>query len=181
MRASEASELRKLRYFYILKLLFLSIFCRYIRCFVGTKDMLVGLHVPTNISMYRQISKCTDKSPKRHYWGGGGGGAIAPCPPPPPSGYANDPRYGCSRQESLLGESQYAVCPLHKAPKSQVSKTGHKSQLSSARWEIVLVCLRHTVYLGILLILIIHFAQRVNYEKKKSFTCHCIGQMLRKV
>ena len=85
MRASEASELRKFRYFYILKLLFLSIFCRYIRGFVGTNDMLVGLHVPTNLSMYRQISKCTDKSPKRHYWGGG---AIA-CPPPPPSGYAN--------------------------------------------------------------------------------------------
>ena len=78
MRASEASELRKFRYFYILKLLFLSIFCRYIRCFVGTNDMLVGLHVPTNLSMYRQISKCTDKSPKRHYWGGGA------LPPPPP-------------------------------------------------------------------------------------------------
>ena len=50
MRASEASELRKFRYFYILKLLFLSIFCRYIRCSVGTNDMLVGLHVPTNFS-----------------------------------------------------------------------------------------------------------------------------------
>ena len=31
--------------------------------------------------MYRQISKCTDKTPKKHY---GGGGA-----PPPPSGYAS--------------------------------------------------------------------------------------------
>ena len=71
MRASGASELRKLWHFYILKLLFLSIFCRYIRYFVGTDDMLVGLHV-------RQISKCTDNSPKRHYWGGGG-----------QSGYAN--------------------------------------------------------------------------------------------
>ena len=78
MRASEASELRNFWYFYILKLLFLSIICRYIRCFVGTNDMLVGLHVPTNFSMYPQISKCTDKSPKRHYWGGGGG--IAPPP-----------------------------------------------------------------------------------------------------
>ena len=84
MRASEASELRKFWYFYILKLLFLSIFCRYIRYFVGTNDMLVGLHVPTNFPMYRQISKCTDKSPKRHYWGGGGGNC-----PPPPCGYAN--------------------------------------------------------------------------------------------
>ena len=80
MRASVASELRKFWHFYILKLLFLSIFCRYIRYFVGTNDMLVGLY------MYRQISKCTDKSPKRHY--GGGGGAIAPLPP---SGYANAP------------------------------------------------------------------------------------------
>ena len=65
MRASEASELRKFRYFYILKLLFLSIFP----------------NVPTHFPMYRQISKCTDKSPKRHYWGGG---AIAPPGPPPP-------------------------------------------------------------------------------------------------
>ena len=77
-----ASELRKFRYFYILKLLFLSIFCRYIRYSVGTNDMHVGLHVPTNFPMYRQISKCTDKSPKRHYWGGGG--QLPPCPPPPP-------------------------------------------------------------------------------------------------
>ena len=91
-----ASELRKFRYFYILKLLFLSIFCRCIRCFVGTNDMLVGLHVPTNLSMYRQISKCTDKSPKRHYWGGvGWRGQLPPLPPPPPppSGYANANEY----------------------------------------------------------------------------------------
>ena len=63
-----ASELRKFRYFYILKLLFLSIFCRYIRYFVGTNDMLVGLHVPTKVR--KGII--------------GGGGAIAPLPPPPP-------------------------------------------------------------------------------------------------
>ena len=31
--------------------------------------------------MYRHISKCTDKTPKKHYWGGGG--AVAPLPPPP--------------------------------------------------------------------------------------------------
>ena len=60
-------------FFNILKLLFLSIFCRYIRYFVGTNDMLVGLHVPTYFQMYRQILKCTDKTPKKHY-----------CPPPPP-------------------------------------------------------------------------------------------------
>ena len=62
MRASGASELRKFWHFYILKLLFLSIFCRYSRYFVGTNDMLVGLHVPTNFLIYRQtltLSKCT--------------------------------------------------------------------------------------------------------------------------
>ena len=56
-----ASELRKFGHFYILKLLFLSIFCRYSRYFVGTNDMLVGLHVPTNFLIYRQtltLSKC---------------------------------------------------------------------------------------------------------------------------
>ena len=137
VRASGASELRNFWHFYILKLLFLSIFCRYIRYFVGTNDMLVGLHVPTNfqiyrqtltlskcmcmrasgtselrkiwhftflncyffqyfvgtsdtlsvqmtylsVYMYRQISKCTDKTPKKHYWGGGG--QLPPLPPPP--------------------------------------------------------------------------------------------------
>ena len=69
MRASGASELRKFCNFAILKLLFLSIFCWYIRYFVGTNDMFVGSHVYTN------------NTPKRHYWGGGG--AIAPLPPPP--------------------------------------------------------------------------------------------------
>ena len=42
-----ASELRKFSHFYILKRLFLSILCWYFRYFVGTNDMLVGLHVPT--------------------------------------------------------------------------------------------------------------------------------------
>ena len=77
MRASGASELRKCWHFYILNLLFLSIFCRYIRYFVGTNDMLVGSHVPTNFQMYRQ------KSEKALL---GGGGQL---PPLPPSGYAN--------------------------------------------------------------------------------------------
>ena len=72
MRASGASELRNFWHFYILKLLFLSIFCRYIRYFVGTNDMLVGLHVPTNFQMYRQNSEKALL----------GGGAVAPLPPP---------------------------------------------------------------------------------------------------
>ena len=67
MRAS----LGNFSHFYILKLLFLSIFCRYFRYFVGTNDMLVGLHVPTNFQMYLQNSE-------KHYWGGGGN-----CPLPP--------------------------------------------------------------------------------------------------
>ena len=44
-----ASELRKFSHFYIVKLLFLSIFCWYFRYFVGTNDMLVGLHIPTKL------------------------------------------------------------------------------------------------------------------------------------
>ena len=79
MRASGACELRKFWYFYILKLLFLSIFCRYIRYIVGTNVMLVGLHVPTNFQMYRQMSEKALL---------GGGGQLPPCPP---SGYANAP------------------------------------------------------------------------------------------
>ena len=79
MRASEASELRKFWYFYILKLLFLSIFCRYIRYFSVQMTCLSAY-------MYRQISQCTDKFPNvptkvRKGIIGGGGGAIAPPPP----------------------------------------------------------------------------------------------------
>ena len=61
MRASGASELRKCWYFDILKLLFLSLFCWYIRYFVGTNDMLIGLHVPTHLyiaSLTLTIRKC---------------------------------------------------------------------------------------------------------------------------
>ena len=72
MRANGESELRKLSQFYILKLLFLSIFCLYVRFFVGTNDMLVGLHVPRIFQMYRQ--NC-----EKALWGGGGG--LPPCPP----------------------------------------------------------------------------------------------------
>ena len=54
MRASRTSELGNFLHFHILKLPFLSIFCWYFRCYVGTNDMLVGLHVPTNFQLYRQ-------------------------------------------------------------------------------------------------------------------------------
>ena len=79
MRASEASELRKFRYFYILKLLFLSIFwsvhqmlCRYKwhACRLTCNDKFIN--VPTNFQMYRQKSEKT-------LLGGGGN-----CPPAPP-------------------------------------------------------------------------------------------------
>ena len=44
-------------------LLVLQILCRYTwQCF--------------SAYMYRQISKCTDKTPKKHYWG-----SCPPCPP----------------------------------------------------------------------------------------------------
>ena len=62
MRASGASDRRNFWHFYILKVLFLSIFCRY--CL--------------SANMYRQISKCTDKTPKK------GGSCPLPPPPPPP-------------------------------------------------------------------------------------------------
>ena len=68
-------------HFYILKLLFLSIFCWYFRYFVGTNDMLVGLHVATNFEMYRQNSEKALL--------GGGGNRPPALPPPPPPGYAN--------------------------------------------------------------------------------------------
>ena len=72
-----ASELRKCFHFHIQKPLFLSLFCRYFRYFVGTNDMLVGLHVPINFQMYQQNSE------KALLEGGN-------CPPTPnPSGYAS--------------------------------------------------------------------------------------------
>ena len=50
VRMSGASKCthRNFLHFHILKLLFLSIYCWYFKCFVSTNDMLVGLHVPTN-------------------------------------------------------------------------------------------------------------------------------------
>ena len=118
MRASGASELRKFSNFYILKLLFLSIFCWYFRYFVGTNDMLVGLHVPTNCQMYRQNSE-------KHY---GGGGAIAP-PPPAPSGYANAPPY--SLVPSCMQFRYYTLSQKSKFPCDTFWYTCNSRSISS--------------------------------------------------
>ena len=72
MRSNGASELRKCSHFYILKLLFLSIFCWYFRYFVGTKWHACRL-------------TCSDKFPNvpAKLWKSiiGGGGGLPPCPP----------------------------------------------------------------------------------------------------
>ena len=53
MRVVGASKHRIFSHFHILKLVFCSTFCWYFRYF-RTNNMLVGLHVPTNIQMFRQ-------------------------------------------------------------------------------------------------------------------------------
>ena len=83
-----ASELRNFLYSNLKLLFFPCIFCWYFRYFVGTNDMLVDRLIKKYV-FYRQISKCTDKTPRKHYGGGGGGEAIAAIAPCPPSGYAN--------------------------------------------------------------------------------------------
>ena len=65
-----ASEHREFSDFHILKLLFLQL-----------QTLSVQM---TPLSAYRQMSKCTDKTPKKHY-----GGNCPPAPPPPFFGYAN--------------------------------------------------------------------------------------------
>ena len=76
-----------LTFLHILNVLFLPIFWRYFRYFIGTNDM------------YRQTPNSTDKTSKRHYGGGGEGLEANPPPPPrlpptprlppPPTGYAS--------------------------------------------------------------------------------------------
>ena len=99
--ASELGELRKFsRHFYILKLLFLSIFCWYFRYFVGTNDMLVGLHVVTKL--WKSIIE----------------GGLPPCPPPPPppatlmAGNAKeaDIWFGRESARKARGKFKYLVC-----------------------------------------------------------------------
>ena len=74
MRSNGASELRKCSHFYIIKLLFLSIFCWYFRYFVGTCDMLVGL------CMYSDKFPNVPINSEKALLGG-----LPPCPPPPPA------------------------------------------------------------------------------------------------
>ena len=75
MRASGASELRNFGIFTFLN-------CYFFQYFVGTSDTLSVQMTCLSAYMYRQISKCTDKTPKSII-----GGQLPPCPPP--SGYAN--------------------------------------------------------------------------------------------
>ena len=77
--ANERSERASLENFGIIT--FLN--CHFFQFFVGTSHTLSVQMTCLSAHMYRQISKCTDKSPKRRYWGGGGG-QLPPCPPPPP-------------------------------------------------------------------------------------------------
>ena len=72
MRASRASELEHFGNLH------------FFQYFVGTSDILSVQMICLSANMYRQISKCTDKTPKKHYWGGGAVAAPAPYPPPPP-------------------------------------------------------------------------------------------------
>ena len=55
--------------------------CYFFQCFVGTNDILSVQIICLSANMYRQISRCTDKTPKKHYWGGGGQLPPPPCPP----------------------------------------------------------------------------------------------------
>ena len=52
-------------------------YCYFFQYFVGTAETLSVLLTYLSAYMYRHISKCTDKTPKKHYWG--------QLPPPPPS------------------------------------------------------------------------------------------------
>ena len=81
MRASGASE--KIFVFSHLKT---AIF---FQCFVGTSETLSVQMTYLSAYMYRQIFKCTDKTPKKGIIWGGGGNFPPPLPPPPPSGYAS--------------------------------------------------------------------------------------------
>ena len=76
-----ASELIKFSHFHIWN-------CHFFQYFVGTSDIFSVQMTCLSAYMYRQISKCTEKTPKKKkksLWG------ESPCPPPPP-GYASGSR-----------------------------------------------------------------------------------------
>ena len=52
--------------------------CYFFQYFIGISETLSVQMTYLAAYMYRQISKCTDKTPKKHYWGGGGGGGQVP-------------------------------------------------------------------------------------------------------
>ena len=66
--------------------------CYFFQYFVGTSDTLSVQMTCLSAYMYRQISKCTDKTPKKALLGGGGE-QLPPPAPPPHSGYANATAY----------------------------------------------------------------------------------------
>ena len=88
MRASRAqASLENFCIFTLKNCYFFFKFCWYFRNFVGTNDILVGLHVPTDFQMYQRNSETA-------LLGQGPGGNFppgpsAPAPPPPPGLYAS--------------------------------------------------------------------------------------------
>ena len=60
--------------------IFTFLICYFFQYFVGTSDTLSVQMTCLSAHMYRQISKCTDKNSKKHYWGG----QLPPPPPAPP-------------------------------------------------------------------------------------------------
>ena len=112
-KVCERASLENFGIFTFLKLLFLSIFCRYIRYFVGTNDMLVGSHVPTNFQMYRQNSE-------KALLGGS-------CPPPPPP------------LATLM--TLYILCMHDLLPCESSGNYCHAAQISPTSSRTILTCL----------------------------------------
>ena len=108
MRASAASELENFR-------IFTSKNWYFFQYFVGNSYTCTLSVQMTCLSayMYRQTSKCTDKTLKKHYWGGGGQ------LPPPPSGYASDRAQ--SLQKSLIAFT-VSTCIYIDQPLTKISQ-----------------------------------------------------------
>ena len=130
MRASEASELRKFRYFYILKLLFS----------VGTSDALSVQMTCLSAYMYRQISQCTDKFPnvptkvRKDIIGG----AIAPPAPPlatlMPRRYCTvRPRPVESCWKGAINEHNKATAPLQPSTEHSILQTSPRRAAPARR------------------------------------------------